>query len=504
MKNLTCILLFLMVSLGSPVIWAGDVLDQFQEKISRFTLDNGIPFLVAERHRAPVASFVTFVNIGGVDESNGHSGIAHFLEHMAFKGTPEIGTRNWEKENALLNKVDQAYADWLRAEYRPEEYSRQKAHELRVEFERLRDKAGEYVVPNAYTKILEKNGATDLNAGTSKDYTMYFCSLPANRTELWFSLESARLRNPVFRQFFTEKQVVLEERRMRVDSDPAGRMAEELLAMAYMAHPYGIPAVGWPTDIITTTRPDMHAFYKQHYIPSNITVAIAGDVEPGRIRELAETYFGPMEPGRAEKDIITREPEQRSERRFTQTGPDQPVYMEAYHSVDRLHRDAKPLDILAGILSRGRVSRLHQQLVVKQGLAQTVQVMDGIPGDKYPGLFVIYAVPRKGVSLEKMVEALHGELFRIAGDGVSNEELQRAKTRRRADLIRGLKSNLGLARKLAEAEAQMGGWQQLFTMLEEYEQVTAEDVRTVAGKYLAPENRTSGRLLLQESGKGEK
>lgn len=504
MKHAAYCLCFLIISFCSTVVSAEGVLDRFKEKVSRFTLNNGMTLLVAERHRAPVAGFVTFVDIGGVDEPKGHTGIAHFLEHMAFKGTSEIGTRNWEREKALLEKVDQAYAEWLRAKYRPKRYSGQKIQELHGEFERLRKEAEKYVVPNAYAKILERNGANDLNAATSKDFTVYFCSLPANRAELWFSLESARLGNPVFRQFFTEKQVVLEERRMRVDSDPKGRMMEDLLAMAYMAHPYGSPTIGWTTDIVTTTRRDMDGFYEQHYIPSNITIAVAGDVKPERMRKLAETYFEPMEPGRLEMEILTREPEQQGERRFTQMGPNQPLYIEAYHGVDQLDKDAAPLEILADILGRGRVSRLHQELVVEQGLAQAIQVFDGFPGKKYPGLFLIYAVPQKDASLETLVKALHKEISKISNRGVSAEELQRAKTRRRADLIRSLKSNIGLAWKLAEAEAQMDGWERVFTSLEDYKQVKAEDVQSVAGKYLVPGNRTSGRLLLQNGRKGEK
>jgi len=211
---------------------AGDTLDRFQDKVTRFTLDNGLTFLVAERHRAPVAGFVTFVDTGGVNEPKGHTGIAHFLEHMAFKGTPRIGVGNREAEKALLKKTDRAYAKWLAAKYRTTVYSRQEQKELRKKFESLRNEANTYVNPNAYAKILERHGATQINAVTSKDFTMYFCSLPANRAKLWLSLESARLTRPVFRQFYTEKAVVLEERRKRVDSDPTGRMMEELLAMA--------------------------------------------------------------------------------------------------------------------------------------------------------------------------------------------------------------------------------------------------------------------------------
>ena len=503
------LLIMIFFSFIPPAASAGDILNRFQNRVTRFTLDNGITFLVAERHRAPVAGFVTFVDVGGVNEPKGHTGIAHFLEHMAFKGTSRIGVSNREAEKALLKKTDQAYAEWLNAKYRSKTRSRQELKDLRKKFESLRNEANTYVIPNDYAKILERHGATQINAATSKDFTMYFCSLPSNRAEIWFSLESARLTNPVFRQFYTEKSVVLEERRKRVDSDPTGRMIEELLAMAYMAHPYGTPTIGWATDIIATTRKDMEIFYQRHYVPSNITVAVAGDVTPESIKKWAITYFGsgfrnnPNDTPSLKREIITREPEQQVERRFVRRGPNQPLYVEAYHSVDRLHPDAEPMDILADILGHGRVSRLYQALVADRRLARTVQVFNGFPGKKYPGLFTIFAVPQKGASLENLTEALHAELAETATQGVDAEELQRSKTRIRADLIRSLKSNIGLAMKLAEAESQMGGWQHVFTSLDAYEQVTAEDVRTVAGKYLVPENRTSGRLVFQQDRKGE-
>lgn len=411
-------------------------------------------FLVVERHRAPVVSCVSFVDTGGVNEPRGHTGMAHFLEHMAFKGTPEIGTKNWEAEKVYLKKLDKAYAQWLQAKFHPTQHSKKELHQLRQNFERLRQKAAQYVVPNAHAKILEKNGFTHLNAMTSKDDTMYFCSLPANRIELWFNLESARLKHPVFRQFYTEKQVILEEKRMRIESDPRGRMMEELLAMAYMAHPYGIPTIGWRTDIVTTTRPDMVAFYKRHYIPSNITIVVAGDVNLEQIKSLAGTYFADMKPEESKMSFITREPKHRSIRRFKKTGPNHPIYMESYHTVNQMHKDAKPLRLLADILSEGRISRFYQQLVVKEGLAQTIQVYNGFPGDKYPGLFLIYAIPQRGVSLKRLKEGIHQVITQLVQQGVSPEELQRAKTGIRTDLIRKLNSNLGLARKLAEAEAQ--------------------------------------------------
>ncbi|MCF8039176.1 MAG: insulinase family protein, partial [Desulfohalobiaceae bacterium] len=321
---------------------AGSYLETFEDEVTAFSLDNGLRFLVIERHQAPVASFVTFVNVGSVDEPRGNTGIAHLFEHLAFKGTPNIGTTNWEKEQKILEKIDAAYTKWLRAKY-IQRADEAKLTALRDRFEELQKEAQQYVVPNAFPKIIERHGGTDLNAATGKDFTMYFCSLPSNKVELWFSLESDRLMQPVFREFYTEKEVVLEERRMRVDSDPTGRMIEELQALAYLAHPYRNPTIGWSTDIRATTRDDLRSFYQQYYRPQNLTVAVAGDVDPKRIEKLARTYFGAMAKREFNPRIITREPEQRGERKFVHIGPNQPMYIEAYHTVRQLHEDSPAL-----------------------------------------------------------------------------------------------------------------------------------------------------------------
>lgn len=503
MKKLVLFLSVLVFLVTGDTVFSNEFLDRFKEEVHRFTLDNGMTFLVVARNQAPVVSFVTLVDTGSVDEPAGHTGIAHFLEHMAFKGTPRIGTRNWDKEKTVLKKLDQAYRELIMARYKSDRDTQPDIDNRRREFERLRKKAEQYVDPNAYARLLQQNGAADLNAATGRDYTMYFCSLPAKNAALWFRLESDRLANPVFRQFYTEKQVVLEERRMRVDSDPTGRLFEEFLATAFMAHPYGAPTIGWASDIITTTREDMERFYKRHYTPANMTVAVVGDVTPDLVRNLADTHFSAMEKKETEITFITREPEQDSLRTVTRKGSNQPVYVEGYHTVDSVHKDAPVLDILADILARGRLSRLYRQLVVQKGLAHSVHVFNGFPGDKYPGLLVVYAIPRQNVSLNNLSDALHEELVKITRNKVTRKELERAKTRSRADLIRSLKTNLGLAQKLAAADARPGGWGRMFTKLEKLQQVTAEEVRTAARTYLTSDNRTTARLELQKTDKGD-
>ena len=480
-----------------------DYLDRFEDRVTEFSLENGMRFVVIERHKAPVASFVSFVDAGSVNEPRGKTGMAHVLEHMAFKGTSDIGTTNWSKEKPLLKEMQRVYSK-IRELESAMDADEQKLQELRDKLEALRKKAGQYVESNEFSRIIEQEGGVDLNAATSADYTMYQCSLPANKAELWFYMESRRLTNPVWREFFTEKQVVLEERRSRVESNPIGRLIQQLTATAYSAHPYGSPTIGWTSDLRNLGPSDLQHFYERFYRPDNMTVAVAGDVDPGRIRELARRYFGEM-TGKEEPvwDHVTAEPEQKAEKRLKQTTVNQPAYVRAYHSVSRSDSDAPVLECLARILAEGRTSRLYQELVQEERLAAQVMAFNGYPGDKYPSLFVIFAVPNQGVGLEELEKGIERELELIREEGVEPEELQRASTAVRAELIRGLDSNMGLAKSLAQAEGQWGDWRRVFTYLDRVEEVTPEDVREAADTYIRDENMSVGKLVHEEEKKTE-
>jgi hypothetical protein len=214
--------LFLVVAL-LPAIADSQDLESFEENVTEFTLDNGLKFIVVERPVAPVVSFVTHVDVGGANEPIGHTGMAHIFEHMAFKGTDYIGTTNWEEEKKVIEELDQVYQQWLQESYSPSPDS-VRLEQLWTQFTELQEEAEEYVVNNEYSQIIDRNGGTGMNAGTGADLTIYYYSLPENRMELWFSLESDRFKNPVFREFYKEKEVVREERRSRVDSQPGYRM----------------------------------------------------------------------------------------------------------------------------------------------------------------------------------------------------------------------------------------------------------------------------------------
>lgn len=483
------------VTLSVSAVFAQS-LEDFEEKVTEFTLDNGLTFIIIERPVAPVVSFVTYVDVGGVDEPVGHTGIAHIFEHMAFKGTDYVGTTNWEEEKVVLEKMDETYRTWLREKYKPNPDS-SRMNELWSQFEDLQEEAGQYVVNNEFSQIIERNGGTGLNAGTGADLTIYFYNLPENRKELWFSLESDRFKNPVFREFYKEKEVVREERRMRTESQPFGRLLEEFLAVAYTAHPYGRPVVGWHSDITATTMQDARDFYNKYYVPSNITIAIAGDIQPDEARELAELYFGDIPAGEKPPAVYTEEPEQRGERRFTIEGESQPFFLMGYHTVSDNHPDAKALQLLGNVISGGRTSRLYQRMVEGEQLAVAVQALNGYPGTKYESMFVTFAVPNQNIGVDTLETTILDEIEKVKQGDLTQQELDRARTNARANLLRSLDSNSGLARSFASAHATKGDWRTVFTDLEELEKVTLDDLQRVAKKYLIKKNRTVGAIVTQ-------
>ena len=473
-------------------------LSAFEEKVTEFTLDNGLHFIIVERNVAPVAHFLTLVDVGSANEPVGSTGIAHIFEHMVFKVSNTIGTTNYEEELQYINQMDDAYTAWLE-EYNKFEPDQEKLDELWSRFEELQEKAGEYVVNNEFTQIVEREGAAGVNAFTSADLTGYFYSLPQNKAELWFMLEADRFANPVMREFYTEKDVIYEERRMRTDSNPFGRLLEEFAATAFSAHPYKNPVIGWPSDIRNTTIADAWDFNDRYYTPSSFTISIVGDVDPLEMRRLADKYFGDLPYRDPAPELGVEEPEQRGERRFVIEERSQPIYVEGYHTVDNQHPDFQALNLLSNVLTSGRTSRLYRRMVVDDQSALQASSLNGYPGSKYPGMFLIYVIPNQGVEMETVEETLREELRKIVEEGVTEEELNRVRTNARAGLVRTLTSNSGIAQTLGSAHINGGDWRTAFTNLERLSDVTVDDIRRVAEEYLKKSNRTVGMIVTEQN-----
>ncbi len=478
----------LAAALTAPA--AAQDLASFEKRITVKKLDNGLTVLICERPEAPVFSFFTHVDVGSVQEVPGITGLAHMFEHMAFKGTDKIGTSDYEKEKAALEKVEQDYAAYDAERRRPVGRDQEKVKALKMAWEAAIAHANQYVVVNQFGEIIDRDGGVGLNAFTSNDETGYFYSLPSNRLELWAYLESERFLHPVMREFYKERDVVLEERRMRTDSQPVGRLFEQFLAASFIAHPYQRPVVGWTSDLTTFSATDAQEFYKKYYVPANMVVSVVGDVKASEVLPLMEKYFGRLPAGPKPEPTRTVEPEQKAERTVVLREAAQPFYFEGYHRPDSRHPDDAIYNAISDVLSKGRTSRLYKALVRDQKIAAFAGGFNGFPGDKYPHLFAVLTVPSAGHTPQEVAEGVHAELERLKTEDVSEEELKNVKTRAKSDLIRGLASNQGLANQLGQAQQRFGDWREIFREVEKIEQVTREDIRRVANQIFVPTNRT--------------
>jgi predicted Zn-dependent peptidase len=471
----------------------------FEKHVTEKRLDNGLTVLIYERPTAPVVSFFTLVNVGAAQEVPGITGIAHMFEHMAFKGTSTIGTNDYPAESKALAKVDDAYHAYDRERRRRGGPDPAKLQELEQAWKKAQEEADRYVVPNQFDDIVERAGGVGLNAFTNSDETGFFFSLPANKVELWTYLESNRFLDPVFREFYKERDVVMEERRLRTESQPFGRLIEQGLAVAFTAHPYRQPVVGYMSDLQAFSREDAEAFYRKYYVPANMVTAIVGDVKAEEVVPLVAKYFGRLPERPRPEPLRTVEPVQNAERIVEMPDRAQPIYMEAYHKPAVTDPDEAVYDVINDVLSRGPTSRLYRSLVRDRKIAARVFSFSGFPGNKYPNLYVAFALPAPGHDDDDVRDAIRAELERLCKEPVSPEELARAKTRAKAGLIRGLQSNQGIASQLATYQTLYGDWRELFRHVERIEKVTADDILRVAGATFVPANRTVAMIVSQQA-----
>ena len=473
-------------------------LRSFEGRTTVKVLPNGLTLVLCERKDAPVFSYFTIVDAGDANDPGQESGLAHMFEHLAFKGTEDIGTKNYPAEKIALAKLETAYAAYDAEQLKRVGQDPAKLKQLQAAYRAAEQAANQYVIPNEFTEIAEANGANGLNAETSLDDTRYFWSMPENRLELWAYLESDRIAHPVPRQFYRERSVVEEERRMRVDTSPIGRMIEQFLAAAYVAHPYGRPNVGWASELDHITATEAAAFHARYYVPSNIVIAVVGDFSNSAALPVMEKYFGAIPDGGPKpQGVITVEPPQTGERSVLLQDPSQPMYLEGYHRPDYRDPDNAVYDAIQDIFSNGRTSRLYRSLVRDQRIAAEAEGFTGFPGDKYPGLFGFFAVPAPGHTDAELRTAIHKEIDKLRTTDVSDAELAMYKTRARADLLRGLAENQGLAEQLAEYQLRYGDWQELFLQLDRVDKVTKADIRRVANKVFTTANRTYAEIGVQ-------
>jgi predicted Zn-dependent peptidase len=487
----TFALILFLAALSIGLAAAQDVAS-FEKRTTVKTLPNGLTVVILERPEAPVFSFFTHVDAGSVQDPMGKTGLAHMFEHMAFKGTDKIGSKDYPAEKAALEKVEIAYAAYIAERDKTIGRDDNKVKELEKAWKDAIATAQEYVVPNAFAEVVEREGGEGMNANTSDDETNYFYSFPSNRLELWAYLESERFAHPVMREFYKERDVVIEERRMRTDSSPIGRLVEQFISASFQAHPYHRPTVGWTSDLNSFSATDAQKFFDQYYIASNMVVTVVGDVKASEAMPMIEKYFGRLPTKPKPDERTTTEPPQNSERRVILRQSAQPFYIEGYHRPDYRSPDDAVYDAITDLMSNGRTSRLYRALVRDKKIAAFAAGFSGLPGNKYPHLFSFYAVPVPGHTPQELADAIHAEIDRVKKEDITDDELKMIKTRAKADLLRGLADNSGLAQQLAIYQARYGDWRELFKSVDRIEKVTKADIRRVANQTFNENNRTVG------------
>lgn len=488
--------LFLLTAAAAPAA-VEDLLAEFESKTTVRVLDNGWTFIIVERPTAPVFSFATVVNVGAAQEVPGITGLAHMFEHMAFKGTPNIGTTDYGAEKKALEEVEAAYQAYEMARRAPRADPAEVAR-LHAAFKKKEAAAGKYAVTNEFGQIVERYGGVGLNAFTNSDMTAYAYSFPANRVELFAFLESERFLHPVFREFYKERDVVREERRLRTESQPLGRLVEQVLATAFFAHPYKQPVVGYSSDLQAFTATDADQFYRRNYVPSNMVTAVVGHVKAETILPIIEKYFGRVPAGDKPPPLATVEPPQIAARQVTLVEAAQPVYLEMFHQPSVTHPDQEIYTAINDVLANGRTSRLYRKLVRDQKIAISAGSFSGIPGTKYPSLWGAFAFPARGHTNEEVQASIREEIERIKTEPVSDGDLERFRTRAKADLLRQVRSNFGLALQFAITETLWGDWRELFRSIDRIEKVTKDDILRVARETFQPANRTVGMIVTEE------
>jgi len=481
---------FMIFMLPSPLFAA-----ELGQRVRAHTLKNGLRLLMVERRLSPTVSIYIRYRAGAADEAEGKTGTAHLLEHMLFKGTKTIGTRDFRKEEKLLEKIEATGNSLDGEKIKGMKADQRLLARLARELAELQKSHQRLMVSNEIDRLYTENGAVNLNASTGHDLITYKVSIPANRIELWARIESDRMVNPVFREFYTERDVVREERRQRSEADPDGKLFESYLAAAFIAHPYRRPVLGWPSDMAYLDAAYMKRFFIDTHAPNNTVIAIVGDVQPTAVLKIVESYFGRIPARKLLPSPVTEEPPQPGERRAEVIFDAEPQMIIGYHKPPPPAYIDHVFDLLESVLARGRTARLYKTLVSEKRLAESIQAVNGLPGARYPNQFAIFVKPRHPHTCADLEEALEVELEKIRTEAVSPAELAKAKNQIRADFIRRLDSNSGLAGMLSYFEAILGNFRYLQDYVDTIERVTSEDILNAAQTYLKRENRTVATLI---------
>jgi predicted Zn-dependent peptidase len=462
-----------------------------EEKVVEHTMKNGMKLLVVERHTSPTVSAWIRFRVGSVDERSDERGIAHLLEHMLFKGTTTLGTKDYAAEKPVLDKIENIALALMAEKVKRDKADPVKIAGLEKQLASLEADASQYVIKDEFFELYSKNGGTGYNAFTSRDGTTYLISLPSNKLELWAAIESDRLQNAVLREFYTERSVVMEERRRSYDADPESKLWETFLASSFLAHSYGQPTIGWMSDIENLTRSKAEQFFRSYYAPNNAIVAIVGDIDAKTTIAMVERYFGAIKPGKEPPPVTAVEPKQSGERRIELVAEAEPTVIIGFHKPAIATKDDYVFDVINMVLGSGRTSRFYKKLVIEKQIASDIGAFDA-PGHRYPSLFVVSANPRAPHTVKEVEEAIQAELDLLKTTPVAERDLQRILNKIEYEEARRMGTNGGLARNLTEYEATTGSWRYMTEHRTKIAEVTTADIMRVAATYFTRENRTVG------------
>ncbi len=467
-------------------------------QIKEFNLKNGMKVLILKRDFAPVVSLFLLFKVGAVDEVDGETGTAHLLEHMLFKGTETLGTKNYGEEKKILDVLDEVAIKIDRERQKGDQADQDSLADLREQLQALQKEHKKWVIKDEVSGIYEKSGAEGLNASTGYDVTTYKVSLPANRIELWARIESDRMANPVLREFYSEREVVREERRQREETNPDGKLMEAFLKTAFAEHPYRRPIIGWDADLKYLQRGKVEQFFRSYYSPNNAVVTVVGAVDPAEVIKIIEEYFGSIPSQVIVRPVVNTEPEQLEERRVEVEFDANPQVMIGYHKPTLPHYDDYVFDVIDILLSSGRTSRLYKTLVEEKKIAVSVSTINGFPGVRYSNLFAVFATPRSPHTTEEVEGEIYKQLELLKTEAVTPYELAKVKNSLEASFIRSLASNAGLAAKLSYYQTLAGDWRYIEEHSKQIARITAEDVKRVAEQYFIDSNRTVATLVTKQ------
>lgn len=488
---------FILISFLASPVFAGTpngAAPSLENSVKEFKLDNGLRILVLRRSGSPTfAGYIRFL-VGGADENAGQSGVAHILEHMLFKGSERIGTSDFSKEKPLMDEVERIGAEMDTERRKGRLADREKVRALKEKLEKAMETERKFVVEDEISEIYQRFGGSGFNAFTAKDTTTYVIKLPANKFELWAWLESDRLRSPILREYYSERDVIMEERRRSVEDQPEGELYERILASAFIAHPYGVPVIGWESDITLMPLDYVKKFLKTYYSPNNMVLVVVGDLDPDYVHETVKSYFGDIPPQIIPPRTATVEPPQNGERRIEVEFEANPQVMIAWHKPTFPDKEAVVLDVIDFIATSGRTSRLYKSLVLEKGLAVSVGGFNA-PGERYDNVYIIQATPRQPHATNEVEAAIYDELEKFKTTPLTEKEMQKVLNGMEADYLRKLQSNSGLAHYLSEYEIVTGDWRNMTRYLDEVRKVTPEDVMNFAKKYFVRSNRTVATLV---------